>query len=186
VVVVIEIAGLAAWYLLVAQVLLGTIYAAGMGRLLIAPRLKLRLHRWMTVALLAAVVLHVAAVLIKHFHDWTLAQALEVGPGSFAHNCGALALWLLVLVAASRVRLFGIGFSPAARRQLHRLSYLVLVFGTVHALLAGPDAGSLAIAGPGIACLSALAAALLGRYHKSLAKSRARTRTTARHLQRAT
>ncbi len=179
----IQIAGLTAWYLLVAQVLLGTVYAAGLGRLLIAPQVKLRLHRWITVALLAAVAVHVGAVLLAHTHGWSPVQALEIGPGSLAHNCGAAALWLLVLVAASRGRRLGAVFGPGARRQVHRLSYLVLVFGTGHALLAGPDAGSLAIAGPGIACVSALAAALLCRYHKNLARSRSRART-ARHLQR--
>lgn len=177
----IQVAGLTAWYLLVAQVLLGTVYAAGLGRLLIAPKVKLRLHRWITVALLAAVAVHVTAVLLKHSHGWSLAQALEVGPGSLAHNCGAAALWLLVVVVASRWRFVGTVFGPKVRCRLHRLSYLVLVLGTGHALLAGPDAGSLAIAGPGIACLSALAAALLGRYHKNLARNRSRART-ARHL----
>ena len=174
------IAGLIAWYLLVLQVLLGAVYAAGMGRLMIAPRLKLRLHRWTGMALIAAVGVHVTAIVLTRFRGWGLAQVLEIGPGSIARNCGVTAFWLLIVIVLGRwAPVFG-SLGPRVARQVHRLAYPMLILGTVHGILAGPNASSLAVAGPGIALLSALAAAFLGRYHKNLARRRVRRR--ARHL----
>jgi len=71
---------------------------------------------------------------------------------------------------------FGYGFT--AKRNPSLAGHLVL--GTLHAVLAGSNAQSLAVSGPGIACLTALAAALLGRYHKNL--TRRRTRRRAKHV----
>ena len=179
------IAGLAAWYLMVFQVLLGAVYAAGMGRLMIAPRIKLRLHRWSAIGLAAAVGTHVSAILLTRYRGWGFVQVLEVGRGPIARNCGVVALWLLIVVTLSRWRpVFG-KLGPVIGRRVHLLAYPLLVLGTLHGLLAGPNTGSLAVAGPGIAALSGLAAAYVGRYHKNLAGRRTRKRR-ARHVQSAT
>jgi hypothetical protein len=180
---VILIAGLIAWYLLVFQVLLGAVYAAGLGRLIIAPRRKLRIHRWTATGLLTAVAVHVSAIVLTRFHGWGPAQVLEVGPGSIARNCGVVAFWLLLVIAVGRWRPVFLGLGPRLGGQLHRLAYVVLILGTVHGVLAGPDAASLAVAGPGIACLTALLATFLGRYHKRLQRRQARRHRRARHLQ---
>jgi DMSO/TMAO reductase YedYZ heme-binding membrane subunit len=148
------------------------VYAAGLGRLMIAPRRKLQLHRWVSAGLLAAVAGHVAAVVLTHFRGWGLMQALTLGRGPLARNCGAAAVWLLLLIVLTRWLPLMRAIGPRVTRFLHRLSYLVLVFGTAHAVLAGPHADSLAIAGPGIACLTALAAALVSRHHQNLARRR--------------
>jgi hypothetical protein len=181
---VIMIAGLVAWYLLVFQVLLGVIYAAGMGRLMITPRWKLRLHRWAASGLLAAVGTHVSAIVLTHFRGWGLAQVLMIGPGTVARNCGVAAFWLLLVVAAGRWSPIFSSLGPRLGRQVHRLSYPMLLLGTVHGVLAGTNAQSLAVAGPGIVGLTALAAAFLNRYHKTLTRRR-RARRRARHLQTA-
>jgi hypothetical protein len=184
---VIQVAGLVAWYLLVVQVLLGVVYAAGLGRLMISPQWKSQLHRWVGVALLVAVGVHLGAVIVTHFHGWGLLQALEIGPGTIPRNFGAVAVWLLVFVVLSRWRPLKLTLSPRASRFIHRLSYLILLSGTVHAVLAGPNTSSLLVAGPGIACLTALAAAFLGRHHKNLARrptgirNSRPVRTTAQH-----
>jgi DMSO/TMAO reductase YedYZ heme-binding membrane subunit len=170
------IAGLVAWYLLVFQILLGVVYAAGLGRLLIAPRWKLRLHRWAALGLLTAVGVHVSTIVLTHYRGWGLAEVLEIGPGSIARNCGVATFWLLLVIAIARWNpVFG-ALGPRLGRQVHRLAYPMLVLGTVHGVLAGSNAESLAISGPGIAGLSALAAAFLGRYHKTLSRRRARRR----------
>jgi DMSO/TMAO reductase YedYZ heme-binding membrane subunit len=184
---VIAVTGLVAWYLLAVQVLLGAVYAAGLGRLLISARAKLQLHQWVSAGLLVAVGAHVATIVLSHFHGWDLYQALELGPGTIARNCGAAALWLLVVVVLTRWRPLTRALGARPSRVLHRSSYLVLLFGTLHAVLAGPHAGSLVVAGPGIACLTALAAAFVSRHHKNLTRRHGRgpqarsLRPTAQH-----
>jgi predicted ferric reductase len=105
-----------------------------------APAWTLDLHRHLGGLSVLFLVLHVAALLLDSFTQWSLVDviipwAAGWNPGPVAG--GIVAAWLLVAVEVSS--LFQRYLPRRWWRRLHLTSYAVFVFGTVHFLTAGSD-----------------------------------------------
>jgi hypothetical protein len=133
----IRASGLLAWYLLIGDVLIGTMISGGVARVTLAYPRKFLTHRVLGWALLAAVATHIALILALHYKGWGLFQvALPSASGPLSRILGVTAAWLLIITLGLAVVK---GHIP--NRVWHwihrRLPFTVLVLGTAHGVLAG-------------------------------------------------
>jgi len=68
----IRITGLVAWYLLVGDVICGTMISGGVARITVAYPRKFFTHRTLGWTLLAAVAVHISSILYQHYKGWGL------------------------------------------------------------------------------------------------------------------
>jgi DMSO/TMAO reductase YedYZ heme-binding membrane subunit len=135
--------GLAAWFFVVASLVLGALAAGRMVPAKGATRWLLDLHPWISTLGLALVVLHVVALLNDSFVSFDPFAVLVpfASPWrTLAVTWGVVALWgLLAVEATSLVRRW---MPKRSWHAVHLLSYGVAVLITVHALTAGSDVTS--------------------------------------------
>lgn len=133
--------GLLAWALLAVATIWGLLLSSRVLERRPSPAWLLDLHRHLGLLTVVLTTLHVGAILVDDFVDYTVAEVLV----PFASDLdripvalGVLSLWLLVLVQGSswvRGRL-----SPRTWRVLHVLSAPLVVIAAVHGWSIGTDA----------------------------------------------
>jgi hypothetical protein len=162
---IVRVTGLAAWYLLIADVIVGTMIRGGIARVTVAFPRKFAAHRILGWVLFASVIVHIFAILNQHYHGWGIAQVAVPSPsGPLSRDCGVIAAWLLVIVIALAV------FKQRVPNRLwhwihRRIPFILLAFGTLHGLLAGGiDQGiELPVIAPAIVALTLLLSVFLVR-----------------------
>lgn len=166
----IRASGLAAWWALVLDVIVGTMVAGGLSRLLPTIRQKYQLHHVLGVTAAALVAFHITAILIGHYHGWTTADITEMSPSlTLAHNAGIMAAYLLASVYI--VILLRRYISARVWSALHHtLPFTVLILGTYHGLYAGTDAHTLRIILPAVIGLTFLVSVFIVRSSVSYAR----------------
>jgi hypothetical protein len=170
---IIQASGLVAWYLLVAEVMLGMMTAAGIARITpIKIRSKWRLHTIISWMLLAVVGIHILAILLTHWNGWTIAYITTWGWGTLARNAAVIATWLLlVVVLTSALKTY---IPLKVWQFIHRTGpVIVLALATFHGLYASGGSHRLPIIVPGVMALTLLASVFIIRlylnhvkYHK--------------------
>lgn len=167
-----NISGVVAWYLLALDVLLGNMVSGGLAKDLVMPKRKLALHGLVGWSLNGAVIVHIVVVTVGH-----AAIGLSAAP-----VLGITAVALLVIVTETGVTRRG--FTLRQWRWFHRAAYGVLILGTAHALLAGPDEKALWFLLPGVAVLSFTGAGFTAHRYKTYVRSHARWRAKYKHFKK--
>jgi hypothetical protein len=177
----IQASGLAAWFLLCAEVTVGVMFSGGMARYPLSGRRKLSLHRSLSWALLAAIAAHITVIVAGRYHGWNWHDVLQVGQGSggnntVARNCAVVALWLLLIVmAVTTARQY---VPRSWWRPIHRYGTLVvLVLATVHGAFAGPGVHRLETIIPGVVALTLMVSTFIVRW--SIRRSRVARKVSA-------
>jgi len=151
---IIRFSGLAAWYLLISVVVVGTTAAGNVARHSVTLKRKYLIHRVLSRLLYLTVALHVWTIFVASFKGWQLADVTEIGWGTLARNCGVTAAYLLIVVAASNMTR---SRYPTQWRIIHHtFPFVILVLATVHGVAAGPDHDRLAIVVPSVVALTVL------------------------------
>jgi DMSO/TMAO reductase YedYZ heme-binding membrane subunit len=138
-------AGLVAWTLLTASVIWGLTMSTRTRPLGHRPRpaWMLDLHRWLGGLATIFVAVHVLAILVDSYVHFTLWSVLVPFASSWRPSAvawGVVAMYLLLaveLTSLARRRL-----PKRAWRAVHFASFPLFLLSTVHALMAGTDAGS--------------------------------------------
>jgi hypothetical protein len=174
----IRITGLVAWYLLVGDVICGTMISGGVARITVAYPRKFLAHRILGWTLLAAVAVHIISILYQHYKGWGLWQVAVPSPaGPLGRDLGVVATWLLMVILV-----LAMGKKQIPKRQWHwihrRVTFVLLALGTAHGLVAGSlsQGTQLPVIVPGAVALTLLA---------SVGVVRANVTATHRHTRQA-
>lgn len=141
-----RVSGLFSWLLLAASCLWGLLTSTRvLGRRPSRPWL-LDMHRFLSALALAALALHLVALILDSYVQFSLGDLLVPmsspwEPGAVAY--GIVAMYLLVVVEVSSLLMHRL-----PRRlwwSIHLTSLAALTLGTVHGLLSGTDAGNLIV-----------------------------------------
>lgn len=166
----IRVSGYAAWWVLVLDVVVGTLAAGGVSRLIPTIRHKYQLHSVLGVLLAFLVTFHIAAIIAGHYHGWTYSDIDEMSPHlTLAHNAGIASAYLLASVYVV-VALKTYVSSRVWSALHHTIPFAVLVLGTYHGLYAGTDAHSLRIILPAVMGLTFLLSVFIVRASVSYAR----------------
>ena len=162
--------GLLSWLAAAGAILVGTMIPSRLlGRRPTIPWLT-DLHRMLAAMASVLLLIHMAALWFDEFvafrlDDLLIPFAAEVpGLSRTSLALGVVAAWLVAAVELSslvRDRL-----PERLWRQVHLTSYLILVLGSVHAVLAGSDVGNPIIASIGTSALTAVLLATLVRVRR--------------------
>lgn len=156
-----DITGLLAWYLLIADILIGAMFAGSHAKELIPAKRRLRAHRIVGYVLAGMIAAHIAGIIAGR-----ATIRLRLAPVAASLSTVLLAVVLCSSIAAVKKRL-----PRKLWARLHRLAFLALFAGTVHAIAAGPDNTSLWMLLSGVSALTLLAAIYGTRkYHVYAAK----------------
>jgi hypothetical protein len=180
----IRITGLVAWYVLVGDVICGTMISGGVARITIAYPRKFLVHRILGWALLAAVAFHISFILYQHYKGWGFWQIAVPSPaGPLGRNFGVVATWLLVVILA--LAMFK---TRIPKRQWHwihrRITFGLLAFGTTHGVLAGSvsQGTQLPVILPAVVALTLWASVCLVRLNVTATRRRTRAVSHGRHV----
>ncbi len=136
--------GLVAWGLVVASCAWGLLHALRSFGRRPSPSWMLSTHRYLSTLAIVFVVVHVVAILVDSYVQFSLVDVLVPMASAWhpvAVAWGIVSMYLLVAVEVTslvRARL-----SPKVWRSVHLLSYALLALVTIHLLSAGTDAGDL-------------------------------------------
>lgn len=139
--------GLVAWALLAVAVIWGLLLASRLLERRPSPAWLLDLHRHLGALAFLLVCVHVGAIWVDDFVDYTPAELVVPFTSDLERvpvALGVIALWLLVVVQATswqRARI-----SSAAWRRLHRLSGPLVLLASLHGWLVGTDTGHQVVA----------------------------------------
>jgi hypothetical protein len=182
----IRITGLVAWYLLVGDVICGTMIRGGVARITVAYPRKFLAHRVLGWTLLAAVALHISAILYQHYKGWGFWQvAIPSLAGPLGRDLGVVATWLVVVILALAVLKRRI-----PKRQWHwihrRVTFVLLALGTAHGLVAGSvsQGTQLPVILPAVVALTLLASVGVVRANVTATHRRTRQTVHPRHGRR--
>ena len=177
----IRITGLVAWYLLVGDVICGTMISGGVARVTVAYPRKFFAHRVLGWALLVAVAVHIGSILYQHYKGWGFWQVAIPSPaGPLGRDLGVVATWLLVVILA-----LAVVKKHIPKRQWHwihrRIPFVFLALGTAHGLVAGSlsQGTQLPVIVPGAVVLTLLAS--VGVVRANVTATHRRTRQSVRH-----
>jgi predicted ferric reductase len=161
----VQITGMIAWYLLVAEVLLGVAASGGIARLIVSPRHRWTLHAVISWILLVAITTHIGTILITRYQGWWIPDVtLPSKSFTLGHNCALFAVYLFLLVLFSC--LINKFIPHKAFRLFHRYApFPVLVLATMHGLLAGTNSTTLPIILPGLATITVLGTVFLAKHY---------------------
>ena len=132
--------GLVGWALLMVATIWGLLLASRLLERRPSPSWLLDLHRHLGSLTLILVVIHIGAIWLDDFVDYT---ALEVAVpfvsdvDTLAIALGVLSLWMLVAVQATSWQRARIG--PGLWRRVHLLSAPVLIAASMHGWMIGTD-----------------------------------------------
>jgi len=136
--------GLVAWGLVLASCTWGLLHALRTFGRRPSPSWMLSTHRYLSALAIAFVAVHVVAILVDGYVQFSLADVLVPLVSSWhpvAVAWGIVGMYVLVaveLTSLARARL-----TPKVWRGVHMLSYVLLALVTVHLLTAGTDANDL-------------------------------------------
>jgi DMSO/TMAO reductase YedYZ heme-binding membrane subunit len=133
-------AGLVAWALLAASVLLGLMLSTRLRPSQVGPAWVLDLHRFLGGLATVFVGVHVASVIADSYVHFSLVDVLvpfasSWKPGAIAW--GVVGLWLLAAVEITS--LLRRSLPPKVWRRVHVLSLPLYAFASIHLLLAGTE-----------------------------------------------
>jgi DMSO/TMAO reductase YedYZ heme-binding membrane subunit len=136
--------GLVAWALVVASCTWGLLHALRTFGRRPSPAWMLSTHRYLGALAIVFVGVHVAAILIDSYVQFSLADVL-VPMASTWHPLAVAwgIVGMYVLVAVEVTSLLRARLSPKVWRGIHMLSYVLLALVTIHLLTAGTDAKDL-------------------------------------------
>lgn len=152
---VIRVTGIIAWDLLVVDATIGVMAAGGVARSTMSPRGKYRWHTIIGWALMVMILVHVLTIVLSSYQGWGWNMVTEVGFGTVGRNAGVVAAYLLIVVFLAAIlkkwlpKRLGVAFH-------HFAPFFVILFATIHGLLAGSDASTPQIILPGVVCLTIL------------------------------
>lgn len=132
--------GLVAWGLVLASIVWGLLLATRVLGRRPAPAWILSLHRFLGALTVAFIGVHVGAVLLDSYTDFSLANVLVPFTGSWhplAVAWGIVAMYLLVAIEVTS--LLRRRLSARAWHSVHLLSYFLFATATVHMITAGTD-----------------------------------------------
>ncbi|MCU1358566.1 MAG: putative rane protein [Acidimicrobiales bacterium] len=151
-------AGLVAWALLAASMLVGLMLSTKVAGKRVRPNWIQDLHRGLSGLAVAFVGVHVAAAIGDSFIHFGAADVLVPGASGWrpwAIAWGIVSMYLMVAVEGSS--LLRKHLPKHVWRKLHYLSFPLFITATTHALTAGTDMGTTA----GIAAVSLVSAGLV-------------------------
>ena len=182
----IRITGLVAWYLLVGDVICGTMISGGVARITVAYPRKFLAHRILGWTLLAVVAAHISSILYQHYKGWGFWQVAVPSPaGPLGRDLGVVATWLLMVILV-----LTIGKKHIPKRQWHwihrRVTFVLLALGTTHGLFAGSvsQGTQLPVILPAVVALTLLASVCLVRANVTATHRRAQHTVRHRHVVR--
>lgn len=111
------------------------------------------LHESLGLAALGATVIHMVALAMDEFVDFTWVDVLVPGVSSWdplAASLGVVAFWMLALVSLSFYVKRWIG--QGAWRTIHHLSFGLFAAATLHGVIAGTDASNPAVVALFVGC----------------------------------
>ena len=144
-------AGLVAWALVLVTIVWGMLLATRVLGRRPTPAWLLSLHRFLGGLAFALLGVHVAAVLLDDYVDFSVVNVLVPFTGSWrpaAVAWGIVAMYLLVAIEVTS--LVRHGLSRKIWHAVHLLSYLVFATATVHMVTAGTDVAAVIAAGSGV------------------------------------
>ena len=162
--------GLAAWFLLCAEIIVGVTLQSGTARYALNHRRKNGLHRAISWLLLAVFGIHIETIVDSNYLGWGLNMVTVMGFGTLARETGVAAAWALVIVVVA-------GWAkPHIPRTLWTVShrygtFTVLVLATIHGVYAGMGLHSLRIIVPGVATLTFVASIFIARWYAAFART---------------
>lgn len=153
--------GIVSWGLLVASMLWGFLYATRMMGRRARPWWMLGVHRWLGALAVTFVVVHVLALVADSYTTFGLSDVLVPFASDWRTIPVALGVvGFYILMAVEVTSLLQRHLPRPVWRQIHRASYGLFAFATLHALSAGTDVGQV-VAG-GVAVGVGVVVALLG------------------------
>ena len=177
--------GIVTWGLLVASMVWGLLYATRVMRRRVSLWWLLGVHRFLGVLAIAFTGVHVAALVLDRYIDFSIKDVLVPFTSSWhpvATAWGIIAMYLLIAVEGTS--LLKARLPHRWWRTIHLGSYLLFALATVHALSAGTDSravigdglaisiGAIAIAAPSSASTAAQSPTPTGRFpHPALPTS---------------
>ena len=177
--------GIVTWGLLVASMVWGLLYATRVMRRRVSLWWLLGVHRFLGVLAIAFTGVHVAALILDRYIDFSITDVLVPFTSRWhplATAWGIIAMYLLLAVEGTS--LLKARIPHRWWRTIHLGSYPLFALATVHALSAGTD--SKAVIGDGLAIsigAVAIAAALVGLDRRAVADpNRPVPAPRARHL----
>jgi hypothetical protein len=164
-------------------VIFGTMISGGIARVTVAYPRKFVAHRVLGWSLLAAVTVHVGAILVQHYKGWGMWQvAIPSVSGPLSRDLGVIAAWLLVVTLVLAILKKRIPTRPW--HWIHRrLPFVLLASGTAHGLFAGGlDQGTeLPVILPAAVALTFLASVCVVRANVTATRKRTRQPDRRRH-----
>ena len=163
--------GIVTWGLLVASMVWGLLYATRVMRRRVSLWWLLGVHRFLGVLAIAFTGVHVAALILDRYIDFSITDVLVPFTSRWhplATAWGIIAMYLLLAVEGTS--LLKTRIPHRWWRTIHLGSYPLFALATVHALSAGTD--SRAVVGHGLAIsigAVAIAAALVGLDRRAVA-----------------
>lgn len=138
--------GIVSLVLAAASVIWGLLLASGLLERGISKRWLLDLHRWLGALTVIFTAVHVAALWMDSYIEYSLVDlavpfATGKAPGRWPVAWGIIATYMLIAVQASSMVMKRL--PRTWWRAIHMLSFGVLVTGIVHGATAGTDASSL-------------------------------------------
>ncbi len=168
--------GIVTWGLLVASMAWGLLYATRVMRRRISLWWLLGVHRFLGVLAIVFTGVHVTALILDRFINFSLTDVLVPFTSSWhpiATGWGIIALYLLLAIEGTSLLKARLPYR--LWRSVHLVSYPLFALATVHALSAGTD--SRAVLGDGLAIsigAIAIALALIGLDRRAGADPRRR------------
>lgn len=136
--------GLVAWALVLASCTWGLLHALRAFGRRPSPSWMLSTHRYLSALAIAFVAVHVVAILVDSYVQFSIADVLVPLVSTWHPIAVAWGIvGMYVLVAVEVTSLVRARLSPKAWRAVHMLSYVLLALVTIHLLTAGTDAGDL-------------------------------------------
>jgi hypothetical protein len=153
--------GLVAWYLLILNVIVGSMVTGGVAKITAKYTIKMWVHKITGWALVFVVGLHIGSIVYESFNGWGW---WEVGPldtaGPWSRMFGVIALYLLAVIIV--LVIFRLWIPRKVWVFFHKtLPFLLLAFATVHGLIVGTIV--FYVVGPGAAALTLLGAVFIVR-----------------------
>lgn len=176
-------AGIVAWVLSSASILWGVLLATRVLSDGPKPAWHLDLHKWLGFLTVLFTGLHMAALVADNYVTFTAVDLLVPLASAwrpFPVALGVLSMYGLVAVQATSYAMKKL--SKTLWRRVHMTSYAVFTLVTLHALLAGSDAGKRLFSSFSVALVMSTAAVVslrlvVGRKHTQKRKTDAVTRT---------
>lgn len=167
--------GVIAWMMLTASVLWGVVLSTKAFPKQRRRAWLLDLHRWLGGLTVSFVAIHIAALLADSYVDFDLLDVMVPFASAWeplAVALGVLALWLLAAVEVTSLAMKRL--PKRLWRGLHLASYAVFLLTSIHAALAGTDAGQRLYQATSILMIVAVAWATMYRIANRRSVARAR------------